>query len=394
MNDQNIPPKPTSSVGNVIPSINPQSQVPNQEPIAPQATQPEPVLSQAVPLSVPSSSSQPFTPPVFMPPKPITQTSSSISDKPNNDSEEFYPKGPKINRKVALGVFILLMIVTLPATVFIARQPQSIQSGAANELTSETVVAIINGQNILEKDLEKVASEQYDTEAIDRDALKDALNTVIERKILEIEKEKLGLDPLDFEIEDKVKDGFESIQAYYEVLKDKVTASQTKNWDVYTIAYWLPMTGERQSLTNQETKDVQKQQEDGLKAIEEARAQLQTSKTGLQIAKDIVKKYPSLKEILGVNGYLLRDIEQGANLADVENPRRYTFESSNKGQAFFDTLYSLKNAGEVKKYVSDKNSGGGAIELVSANTSASFDTYEAWLKSKKTPSLVTIVFSL
>ena len=384
LNDQNVPPKPTSSVGNVVPSVSSQSQVASQEPIVvPQTTQPEPVLPQATPLSAPSSFA-----------KPITQTSSNISDKPNNDSEEFYPKGPKINRKVALGVFVFLMIITLPATVFIARQPQSIQSGAANELTSETVVAIINGQNILEKDLEKVASEQYDTEAIDREALKDALDTVIERKILEIEKEKLGLDPLDSEIEEKVKDGFESIQAYYEVLKDKITASQTKNWDVYTIAYWLPMTGERQSLTNQETKDVQKQQEDGLKAIEEARAQLQTSKTALQIARDIVKKYSSLKEILGVNGYLLRDIEQGANLSDVENPRKYTFESANKGQAFFDTLYSLKNAGEVKKYVSDKNSGGGAIELVSANPNASFDTYEAWLKSKNTQSLVTIVFSL
>lgn len=392
LNDQNLPPKPTSSVGNVVPPVNPQVQVPAQEPVVPLSNQPESVLPQApaLPLSVPPV--QPITPPVFT--QQAGPDPKVTNDKPGNDSEEFYPKGPKINRKVALGVFILLMIITIPATVFVARQPQSTQSDAANELTPETVVAIINGQNVLEKDLEQVASEQYDTEAIDREALKDALDTVIERKILEIEKEKLGLDPQDAEINAKVADGFEPTQAYYEVLKDKVTASQTKNWDVYTIAYWLPMTGERQSLTNQETKDVQKQQQDGLKAIDEAMTGLQTSKTALQIARDIANKYPSLKDILGVNGYLLRDIEQGANLSDVENPRKYTFESANKGQAFFDTLYSLKNAGEVKKYVSDKNSGGGVVELVSANTSASFDTYEAWLRSKKTPSLVTVVFSL
>lgn len=393
LNDQNLPPKPTSSVGNVVPPINPQTQVPVQEQIMPITTTPEPVLPQAPVLPASMPPVQPITPPVFTQQQP-TQTPQGASDKPGNDSEEFYPKGPKINRKVALGIFILLMIITIPATVFVASQPQTTQSGAANELTPETVVAIINGENVLEKDIEMVAAEQYDPEAIDREALKDALDTIVERKILEIEKGKLGLDASDVEVATKVSDGFESTQAYYEVLKDKVTASQTKNWDVYTIAYWLPMTGERENLTNQETQAVQRQQADGLKAIDEATTQLQTGKEALEIARDIVTKYPSLKDILGINGYLLKDIDQGANLSDVENPRSYTYESSNKGQAFFDTLYSLKNTGEVKKYVSDKNSGGGAIELVSANTSASFDTYEAWLKSKKTPSLVTVVYSL
>jgi len=389
LSDQNLPPKPTSSVGNVVPPVTPQDQVSSQQPqpvVFPEPIVPPSSTSSAPPVSV----SEPLVSSV----SPASETPPVVSEKSGNDSEEFYPKGPKINRKIALGVFILLMLVTIPATVFVARQPQTTQSDAANELTPETVIAVINGENILEKDLEQVASEQYDTEAIDREALKDALDTVVERKILEIEKEKLSLNPSDEEIAAKVLDGFEPTQGYYEVLKDKITAIQTKNWGVYTIAYWLPMTGERESLTNQESKDVQKQHDDGLKAINEAQSKMQTDKEALAIARDIVKNYPSLKDILGVNGYLLRDIENGANLSDVENPRNYTFESSNKGQAFFDTLYSLKNPGEVKKYTSDKNSGGGVIKLVKANPSASFDNYELWLKSKKTPSLVTVVFSL
>ena len=154
------------------------------------------------------------------------------------------------------------------------------------------------------------------------------------------------------------------------------------------------MTDERGNLTAQEKKDVQKQHDDGLKAVNEAQSQMQTDKSALDIAKGLSNKYSSLKDILGVNGYLLRELNEGANLSDVESPRDYTFESSNKGQAFFDTLYSLKTVGQVKKYASDKNSGGGVIKLVRAKPNAAFDNYEAFLKSKKTSFLVTVVFSL
>lgn len=391
LSDQNFPLKPTSSVGNVVPSTNP-----SQDPAS---SQPEPSVSPpSIPPQTPAlppSPSIPVSEPLVSTPTPVQPIpSEGGGDKSSNDSEQFYPKGPRVNRKVALGVFVLIMIITIPATVFVARQPQSTQSTAANELTPETVIAVINGQNVLEKDLEQVAAEQYEVEAIDREALKDALDTVIERKILEIEKEKQGLEVLDSEIVAKTQEGFEPTQAFYEVLKDKVTVSQTKNWEVYTIGFWLPMADERGNLTAQEKKDVQKQHDDGLKAVSQAQDQMQADKSVLDIAKELSNQYPSLKDILGVNGYLLKDLGEGANLSDVENPRNYTFESANKGQAFFDTLYSLKTAGQVKKYASDKNSGGGVIKLVSAKPNAAFDNYEAFLKSKKTSSLVTVVFSL
>lgn len=374
LSDQNFPPKPTSSVGNVVPGIN------SQDPVPP-------------PQDLPQSPNPPQAPPLT----PIVSVSEPLDggkNRSSNDSEEFYPKGPRINSKVVVGLFILIMVITIPATVFVARQPQAIQSTAAADLTPDTVIAIINGKNVLEKDLEEVASEQYEPEAIDREALKDALDTVIERKILDAEKQRQDIQVLDSEIATKEEEGFGKTAAFYEVLKDKVTKSQTKNWEVYTIGFWLPMTGERDNLTAQEKKDVQEQHDDGLKAISQAQNQMQTDKSILDIARELSNKYSSLKDILGVNGYLLRDLNEGANLSDVENPRNYTFEASNKGQAFFDTLYSLETPGQVEKYTSDKNSGAGAIKLVSAKPNAAFDNYEAFLKSKKTSSLVTVVFSL
>ena len=158
LSDQNLPPKPTSSVGNVVPPVTPQDQVSSQQPqpvVFPEPIVPPSSTSSAPPVSV----SEPLVSSV----SPASETPPVVSEKSGNDSEEFYPKGPKINRKIALGVFILLMLVTIPATVFVARQPQTTQSDAANELTPETVIAVINGENILEKDLEKVVSEQYDT---------------------------------------------------------------------------------------------------------------------------------------------------------------------------------------------------------------------------------------
>ncbi len=392
--DQNTTPKPTSSVGNVIPAQTPAQEPPESNPLE------QPPTAQNIPqepqedLSVPKA-------PASMPQEPAVSkgleenevtSSDSGSDNSQNKPQEFYPKGARVNRKIVLSAIVLIMVITIPLTVFVARQPQSTQSGAAQELTPDTVIAVFNGQNILEKDLETVALEQYDGGSIDREVLKDSLDILIERKILEQEKSSKGIAVTDEEVAAKVEEEFDQNQAVYEVLKDKITKTQTKNWQVYTIGFWVPAGNDLDNLTNQEKDTRKKRLDDGLKALDVAQNQFSSQKTVLSIAKDLAKKYPSLTEILGVNGYLLQDADND-NEEDYTNPRIYTFEKSNKGQPFFDDLYSMKNAGQIKKVLNSSNSGGNVIKLVKANTNAQFDNYEDWLSAKK-KNIVTVVYNL
>lgn len=373
----------------VIESVNPfSSQVPH---VVPLSNQPpvEPVSNVGPPLIQPTT--EPVSAVVSPMPDPL------LSQKPliDNTVREIndVPKKGKSNKKIAAVILIILFIVALPITIFVSQQQQNTQSGAAVSLTPETVIAVFNGQNITEKDVETVAKEQYDANAIDTQALKDATDILIERKVLDYEKAQKSINVSQDEIAKKEADGFDLVQAPYEVLKDKVTIANTKNWQAFSIGFWLPPKNELSDLSQEEKTTRTKQLEDGLKAMDDAKDQLQTKKDPLDIARDLARKYPSLAPILGVNGYLLKELGGNANLSDVTSPKIYTFESSNSGQSFFDTLYSMKNAGQIKKAISSNESGGSTIKLIKANIEAQYNTYEAWLAARKT-TLVNLVYSL
>ncbi len=331
------------------------------------------------------------------PTEPTVFSQTPVSDKPltsnSKDGYDDLPKQKTISKKTAALLMGLFVVIALPLTVVVSQRQQTTQSGAANPLGPETVIAVINGQNVLEKDLEVVAAEQYDPDSIDNAALKDALLIIEERKILDLEKTQKNIIITDEEIAVKEGDGFDAKSAYYEVLKDKVTLIEAKNWEVYTIGFWVPPTDERGDLTAAEKKLVQQRLADGLKALDTARDQLATSKSALDIARDLVKKYPSLAPVLGVNGYMLKDLTGNADLSDVQNPRTYTYETSNKGQALFDAIYSLKTPGQIKKAISELSSGGNVVKLVKSNSTAKYNTYEAWLAAKKA-TLVNVTYSL
>jgi len=337
------------------------------------------------------SSSQP------VPPEPSVYSQTPVPSKPltsnSKDGYDDLPKQKMISKKTAALLMGLFVVIALPLTVVVSQRQQTTQSGAANPLGPETVIAVVNGQNVLEKDLEAVAAEQYDSESIDNAALKDALLTIEERKILDLEKTQKNIVITNDEIAVKESEGFNASSAFYEVLRDKVTLIEAKNWQVYSIGFWVPPTDERGDLTAAEKKLVQQRLTDGLKALDIAKDQLATSKSPLDIARDLVKKYPSLAPVLGVNGYMLKDIDANSESIDVQTPRTFTYETSNKGQALFDAIYSLKNPGQIKKAISELNSGGNVVKLVKANSNAKYNTYEAWLSAKKS-TLVNVTYSL
>lgn len=380
------PISPLSTVVPIVESVNPfSSQIPSVAPVSPL-----PPVEQALPVVSPliQPTNEPILPPL---PDPLLTQTPLVDNTVKEINEE--PKKGKVNKKIAALALIILFIVALPITIFVSQQQQNTQSGAAVSLTPETVIAVLNGQNILEKDVENVALEQYDTNSIDTQALQDALDILIERKILDYEKNQKSITVTQDEINKKQADGVNEKQASYEVLKDKVTIANTKNWQAFSIGFWLPPNDELSDLTGDEKTTRKKQLEEGLKSLDDAKDQLQAKKYPLDIARNLVNKYPPLEAIMGVNGWLIKDLNSSANFSDFTSPRIYTYEKSNSGQPFFDTLYSMKNAGQIKKAISDKESGGSIIKLIKANPGAKYDTYEDWLSARKT-TLVNVVYSL
>jgi hypothetical protein len=335
---------------------------------------------------------QPSTPPVF-PPQASSNVAPTVPDEANQVFDGL-PKSKTISKKAMAILVGLFIVVALPLTVFVSQRQQNTQTGAFQALTPDTIVAIFNGTNIYERDIEQVAAEQYDPNSIDREVLKDSFDILIERKILDFEKTQKNIEVSQDEIDQKAnQDGISQVQAQYKVLQDKITKLETKNWQAYTIGFWIPPTDEQSILTSKEKQTSKTQLSDGLKALDDIQALMQTDQAPLDIAREEIVKYPSLGSVLAVNDYLLSGVKDGGDLTNYQNANIYAYDQSKVGNPFFDTLYAMRTPNQVQKVIKEKSGGGDVIKLLDVNPDAQFNNYDAWLKSEK-QSLVRVVYNL
>lgn len=278
-------------------------------------------------------------------------------------------------------------MLAIPITVYVAQRQQNTQSNAS-VVSDSTVVAMVNGQQITKFNVKKVAQEQYEIGAVDSQALNDSLKAIIERRLLDAEASSQGITINPSDIQVRMDDeGLSNTQAKYDLLREKVAQAVAKNWQVYVIGFWVPPSDQQANMTADEKTTAAKQLTDGLKALDEAENLMSGDKSALEIAQSLIKKYPSLEPVLGVNGYLVAQAEKANELSLLENPRIYYYQSASVGQSLFDTIYSLNATGEIKKALSEKDSGGNVVKLINSNTNATFNTYEEWLANKKQSSV-------
>ena len=293
-------------------------------------------------------------------------------------------------RKLFVLLSILVVLIAVPLTVYLSQRQQETQSHASQASDSE-VIATINGENITRGDVRNVAREQYDDSSINQQALSEALATLEERKILDIEATRKSITADSTGIQSLVdSEGLTQEQAKYEILKGKITLQDVKNWQVYVIGFWVPPSDQRAALTKQEASSVSAQLSQGASALSEAEKDFPTQDDAVSIARNLISKYPALSSILGVNGYILAQADQASDLSDLTSPRVYTHDPSGVGQPFYDALYAMSQPGEVKKVLSDNNSGGNVIKLIQANTTASYNTYGDWLSAQEKTEVVPV----
>lgn len=283
-------------------------------------------------------------------------------------------------KKVAFFILFLIALIAIPLTVYVAQRQQETRTRAA-VVPEDAVVAVIDGQQITKAQVREVAEEQYAPSAVDTQALNDALDTILERIILDKEKTDKNINISDEEIQAKVEnDGLSDKEAYYAVLRQKVTELNTKNWQVYTIGFWTPPASDLSQLTAEEKTQREQILSVGKTIISEAKTRLESGEAASDIAKSLLSKYPNFQGVLAVNGFQLAPDSEPTE--EMRNPKIYTYETSAVGQPFYDTIYSMSNDGEIKLNLPADGSGGDVIQLVSSNK-ASFNTYEDWLADKK-----------
>jgi len=286
-------------------------------------------------------------------------------------------------KKIIVFIILLFIAISIPVTVYLLSHQQETRSRADTVVSDSTVIATINSEDVTRGDLRKVAEEQYDPSAVDNTALKDALDVVIERKVLDIEVTQGNISASTDEVSKLMNDkGFDQTKAYYNILIDKATLKYTKARQALSIGFWVSPAVDVATFNQVDKVASAKKLSDGLLALDEAKTRMIAGDDILAIAQSLSTKYPSIAPIIAVNGYILSDSQK--SLDSIAQPQIYGFDKANSGPVFFTTLFaSTLNVGDIEKVLGEDQSGGSIIKLLEKNDNAQYATYNDWLESKK-----------
>lgn len=280
-----------------------------------------------------------------------------------------------------LGSFIVVLIA-IPLTVYITQKQQETRSSAA-EVPDTTVVAVINGEQITKADVRKVAEEQNAPSAVDAQALKDALTVLEERKILDLTAEELGIEASSDRVNIFVEnEGFSEEDARYEVLRDQIILAKVKSRETLSIEFWNPPENSLDSLTAEEKENSNKELSHGIPALGRAEPRIRSGEHIIDIGQSLLTAYPSLAPVLGVNGYILSELDE-AQKEIASLPQIYEFGDSSLDQTTLDALFAM-GVGEVKTITNtSSNRGGTVFKIVSKGNDSGELSYEDWLDKQK-----------
>lgn len=295
-------------------------------------------------------------------------------------------------------IVILLVAIGISVSGYLAYQKFYSPKKVTNP-KSDILIAEIAGQKIYRKDVIKLAQEQYATSNFDKKTLETFYSLLIERKLLDIEATKLGITVSDSEIsivinqmqpESSVSSTGSSQAAdtksihnivRYNILKNKITSQVVKSKEAYMLGYWLPPLENNYPMTDEQKQKLATQRIDGKKALEEALPKIKNGENFVDAAEAMYAKYPSLRFLLTVNGYILKD---NGNDYVFNRPKIYTLDGNEK-EAYNQALKKL-NVGETILVFQPNGEGGMIIKVISISE-GSYDSYDAWLNAKRKQSV-------
>lgn len=268
-------------------------------------------------------------------------------------------------KRLFLFASFIVVLLAIPLTVYLSQRQQESRSRAA-VVPESTVIVTIDGEDFTKANIREVANEQYQASAVDDQALKDALDILIERKILDVESKKLGVEA----------------GSDYEVLREKITLAATKSRKVLSLGFWSPTPSDQGNLDASEKQLAGTLTTQGRVALSEIESRLNAGEDILAITNSIRTKYPSLADYIALNGYRLTDLSE-AEKKLLAGPDIVEFGDSNMDGTVLDGLFSLSQ-GQVKKFqATETNDGGSVFKVLERGNDSGPSTYDAWLSERK-----------
>jgi len=282
-------------------------------------------------------------------------------------------------RNLFILLSILVVLIAVPLTLYLSQRSQETRSHAS---TPNPVVAVVSGNKITATDVKNVALEDSDSPS--QDDLATAKNTAIERAILDSASQDEGITADQSEI-DQVSnnEGISSTEAKYEILRNKVIVKDVKYVKALSIGYWEPIASSQSDYSSDEWASVQQQEADGAKALTSAADSLSKSGDVVSIASDLIKAYPSLSDVLAMNGLIFSTIDP-SDQADSATPAVYQYGDSNFDPETLAKVFDPSNqVGSVITVPTTSTSGGGTIFKITEIGQGTEDSYDSWLAKEK-----------
>lgn len=292
----------------------------------------------------------------------------------------------RFSKKRILSVILLLfLLAAIPLTISLVKQTQNIRQEASEPLSDSTIMLAINNHDYSLGEIKKIASEQYDSSSVDTQTLKIAQDILIERKILDTAATENNISVLPDEqklLVDSTQ--LKETEAYYEVLKNKITKLKVRFIKAVSIGYWVPPSDERADYETSDQQKIETQIAEGGPAIDKAEQGLKAGQSPITLAESILQSSNNLSDVLSLNGYIFATLKT-EDKQTISGPSLYEYNDSNFDVATRDKLFAADvSEGDVVRIPPTPDSGGESIFKITEKKNESGEgSYESWLKKQK-----------
>lgn len=307
--------------------------------------------------------------------QPASQPSIVITpDTPNGSS----PKPKMKLSKTLLGVLAVAVIaIAIPVTLFVISQRQTITQQAAPPEKPANAVAQVYGAYVLSPEVDTFVKDSGKERT-------DALNILIERKILDEESKRSGIGVTDPEITAEMQrvgiEDFEKMRVFtkYDLLKEKILKANVQYIEAQVISFWLPPLDYPVEVPAAKKQEVATQRSQLKDLLTTAEGKLTAKEDPVDVAKELITKYPAFEHVLVLNG-------SNVSASPDETLREPYIHIIKAGaqKTVLGVLLEGMNEGEVKQ-LEQVDGSGGMIALVTSKHTGTFDSYDTWLADKKT----------
>ena len=288
---------------------------------------------------------------------------------------------------------VLIAIIVLSGLTFyrINNANKSANQNPSIMGVPDEIMAEVGNQKIYKNDVERLALETYQRDAITEEVLRTYLNVAIERALLDQEAVRLNIIIPDNEItqiivdEDLIDNQKNRDKIFYRELKAKMLEQIISSRTANVVEYWTPSVGNPEVASEKDDPKYKLQREQGQKALPLIEQKLNETPDMLDATREVFAEhdFKELEEIIAVNGLRISKVTD-----EVELRTPYIFTTKDQqvmGIEFFEALFNLQN-GETQVVFRDENAAGKLYQVINSSQ-GDYNSYNQWLSQRKAESV-------